>query len=194
MESLSSATPARGRLRAEGNGRKMKRLIRLLPCRVGSGGTLAAQAPGSLLGVSFAPSKGSLSLSVPMQIIVLLTLLAILPAVIMSVTPFLAHHRGAALPPASLEYPGNTLQSGSDWSGAVSDAGDHAAGGDGHVPQRMGAARGRTGNLAAGLVRWLATIEDLLAALCPGKRRAPLSGHLSYSRAARSRPGSGWEC
>jgi len=51
--------------------------------------TLAAQAPGSLLGISFMPSKGSASLSVPMQIIVLLTLLAILPAVIMSVTPFL---------------------------------------------------------------------------------------------------------
>ena len=51
--------------------------------------TLAAQTPGSLLGISFTPSKGSASLSVPMQIIVLLTLLAILPAVIMSVTPFL---------------------------------------------------------------------------------------------------------
>jgi flagellar biosynthetic protein FliP len=50
---------------------------------------LGAQTPGSLLGVSFAPSKGSTSLSVPLQIIVLLTLLAILPAVIMSVTPFL---------------------------------------------------------------------------------------------------------
>ncbi len=51
--------------------------------------TLAAQSPGSLLGFSLAPSKGSLSLSAPMQIIILLTLLAILPAVIMSVTPFL---------------------------------------------------------------------------------------------------------
>jgi flagellar biosynthesis protein FliP len=51
--------------------------------------TLAAESPGSLLGISFAPSKGSASLSVPIQIIVLLTLLAILPAVIMSVTPFL---------------------------------------------------------------------------------------------------------
>jgi flagellar biosynthesis protein FliP len=52
-------------------------------------GTLAAQGPGPLMGVTFGPSKGSASLSVPMQIIVLLTLLAILPAVIMSVTPFL---------------------------------------------------------------------------------------------------------
>jgi flagellar biosynthesis protein FliP len=51
--------------------------------------TLAAQASGSVLGISFSPSKGSAALSVPMQIIVLLTLLAILPAVIMSVTPFL---------------------------------------------------------------------------------------------------------
>jgi len=51
--------------------------------------TLGAQNPGSLLDVSVAPSKGSLSLSAPLQIIVLLTLLAILPAVMMSVTPFL---------------------------------------------------------------------------------------------------------
>jgi flagellar biosynthesis protein FliP len=67
----------------------MKLMIR---CFLGASilaNTLAAQGPGSLLGVSFAPSKGSVSLSVPMQIIVLLTLLAILPAVLMSVTPFL---------------------------------------------------------------------------------------------------------
>lgn len=50
---------------------------------------LAAQGPGSVLGVSLSPSKGPLSVSVPMQIIVLLTLLAILPALMMSVTPFL---------------------------------------------------------------------------------------------------------
>jgi flagellar biosynthetic protein FliP len=67
----------------------MKCLIRYFLMALVVTGTLGAQVPGSLLGVSFAPSKGSLSLSVPMQIIVLLTLLAILPAVIMSVTPFL---------------------------------------------------------------------------------------------------------
>src|ERR1700734_283601 len=50
---------------------------------------LAGQDPASLLGVSLSPSKGPLAVSMPMQIIVLLTLLAILPAVIMSVTPFL---------------------------------------------------------------------------------------------------------
>ena len=50
---------------------------------------LCAQETGSLLEVSFAPSKGSASLSVPMQIIVLLTVLAVLPALIMSLTPFL---------------------------------------------------------------------------------------------------------
>jgi flagellar biosynthetic protein FliP len=50
---------------------------------------LLAQDPGSFLGVSFAPSKGSVSVSVPMQIIILLTVLAVLPAVVMSLTPFL---------------------------------------------------------------------------------------------------------
>jgi len=67
----------------------MRPLIRYSLGALALADTMAAQGPGSLLGVSFAPSKGSASLSVPMQIIVLLTLLAILPAVIMSVTPFL---------------------------------------------------------------------------------------------------------
>ncbi|HTA71307.1 MAG TPA: flagellar type III secretion system pore protein FliP [Bryobacteraceae bacterium] len=52
-------------------------------------GVLRAQSPGSLLGVSLTPSKGSASLGVPMQIILVLTLLAVLPAVVMTVTPFL---------------------------------------------------------------------------------------------------------
>jgi flagellar biosynthetic protein FliP len=56
---------------------------------LGLANALSAQAPGSLLDVSLIPSKGSVSLSVPMQILAMLTLLAILPAVIMSVTPFL---------------------------------------------------------------------------------------------------------
>jgi flagellar biosynthetic protein FliP len=67
----------------------MKCLLRYSVGMLALSGTLAAQDPGSLLGLSFSPSKGSVSLSAPMQIIVLLTLLAVMPAVIMSVTPFL---------------------------------------------------------------------------------------------------------
>jgi flagellar biosynthetic protein FliP len=67
----------------------MKRLIRYPLSALVLTSTLAAQGSGPLLGVSFTASKGSASLSVPMQIIVMLTLLAVLPAVIMSVTPFL---------------------------------------------------------------------------------------------------------
>jgi flagellar biosynthesis protein FliP len=67
----------------------MKRLMRYCIAALALANTLGAQVPGSLLGVSFAPSKGSVALSVPMQIIAMLTLLAILPAIIMSVTPFL---------------------------------------------------------------------------------------------------------
>src|ERR1700693_4546249 len=46
-------------------------------------------AQSNALGVSLIQSKGSASLSAPMQIVILLTLLTILPAVVMSVTPFL---------------------------------------------------------------------------------------------------------
>ena len=48
-------------------------------------GMLQAQS----LGISLTQAKGASSLSVPMQIVALLTLLTLLPAVIMCVTPFL---------------------------------------------------------------------------------------------------------
>lgn len=47
----------------------------------------AANEPFSLLGIS--PGKGGASLSVPMQILILLTLLTVLPGAIMAMTPFL---------------------------------------------------------------------------------------------------------
>jgi flagellar biosynthesis protein FliP len=50
-------------------------------------GVAAAPATSPLLGISMA--KGGESLSVPMQIIILLTLMTLLPAAIMSITPFL---------------------------------------------------------------------------------------------------------
>src|ERR1700736_1275669 len=52
-------------------------------------GILLAQAQGPLSGISLVQTKGSASLSVPMQIVVMLTVLSVLPAIIMSVTPFL---------------------------------------------------------------------------------------------------------
>lgn len=51
--------------------------------------TAAAEAPDSLLGISLMPSSSGDILSVPMQIIVLLTALTVLPAVVVSMTPFL---------------------------------------------------------------------------------------------------------
>src|SRR6266567_7989444 len=52
-------------------------------------GMLLAQGQGPLSGISLAQSRGSATLSVPMQIMVMLTLLSVLPAIIMSVTPLL---------------------------------------------------------------------------------------------------------
>ena len=49
----------------------------------------ATETPDSLLGISLAPSSSGDVLSVPMQIVVLLTALTVLPAVIISMTPFL---------------------------------------------------------------------------------------------------------
>jgi flagellar biosynthetic protein FliP len=53
------------------------------------GPTLLAQNASPLTGVSLTQTKGTATLSAPMQVIVLLTFLTVLPAVIMSVTPFL---------------------------------------------------------------------------------------------------------
>src|SRR5689334_21596546 len=47
----------------------------------------AAPAPGTLFGINM--EKGNNSVSMPIQIVVLLTLLTLLPAVVMTITPFL---------------------------------------------------------------------------------------------------------
>jgi flagellar biosynthetic protein FliP len=49
----------------------------------------SAATGNSFLGITLADGKGGSSVGVPMQITILLTLLALLPAAIMSVTPFL---------------------------------------------------------------------------------------------------------
>ncbi len=49
----------------------------------------AAPPPNSLLGITLVQNKTGTSLGVPMQIVLLLTLLTLLPAILMSITPFL---------------------------------------------------------------------------------------------------------
>src|SRR6266481_8040250 len=52
-------------------------------------GLLLAQGQGPLSGISLVQTKGSATLSVPMQIVVMLTVMSVLPAIVMSITPFL---------------------------------------------------------------------------------------------------------
>lgn len=65
----------------------MKSLFLMLGFALPAG--LLAQTQNPLSGISLVQSKGSTTLSVPMQIVVMLTVLSVLPAIIMSVTPFL---------------------------------------------------------------------------------------------------------
>jgi len=67
----------------------MNRVISFTIINLALSRAVPAATPESILGISLGASKGPATLSVPVQIIVLLTLLAVLPAVIMSVTPFL---------------------------------------------------------------------------------------------------------
>jgi flagellar biosynthetic protein FliP len=60
-------------------------LLALAPVCAGAAKTV----PESLLGITVAGGKGGAALSAPMQIVILLTLLTLLPAMIMSLTPFL---------------------------------------------------------------------------------------------------------
>ena len=64
----------------------MTRILRLLAI---GGATLAAAPADSLLGITVTPGKGGATLGVPMQIVLLLSVLTLLPAVLMSLTPFL---------------------------------------------------------------------------------------------------------
>jgi flagellar biosynthetic protein FliP len=54
-----------------------------------SAASTAAAPTDSLFGVTLAQNKTGASLGIPMQIVLLLTLLTLLPAILMSVTPFL---------------------------------------------------------------------------------------------------------
>jgi flagellar biosynthesis protein FliP len=65
---------------------------RLLSCGLlllTAAGGKAAAADNSLFGISFSSDPASKSASLPMQIVVLLTALTLLPAIVMCVTPFL---------------------------------------------------------------------------------------------------------
>ncbi len=64
-------------------------MTRILLLAAVAAGTLSAAPQDSLLGVTLVQSKTGPSLTVPMQILLLLTVLTLLPAILMSVTPFL---------------------------------------------------------------------------------------------------------
>src|SRR6266702_1156930 len=65
----------------------MKRLT--LALAMGIDPALSAPPPDSLVGITLIHNKAGSSLGVPLQIVLLLTLLTLLPAILMSITPFL---------------------------------------------------------------------------------------------------------
>jgi flagellar biosynthetic protein FliP len=68
--------------------KKQLLLMALIAAPLLMGQTTPGQSD-SLLGITVAPGKNGASLGVPMQIVLLLTVLTMLPAILMSVTPFL---------------------------------------------------------------------------------------------------------
>lgn len=71
---------------------KMLRKLAWIPalvCLARSGAAAPVPAQTALFSINTANGPGGTSLSVPMQIVILLTLMTLLPAVVMSITPFL---------------------------------------------------------------------------------------------------------
>jgi flagellar biosynthesis protein FliP len=67
----------------------MKRVLLILPAVFAVGPVAAATAVGPLLGASISAGKGGQTISAPVQIVILMTCLTMLPAALMCVTPFL---------------------------------------------------------------------------------------------------------
>lgn len=67
----------------------MKRWLALGAIVCGTASSCLAQKSNGLLGLSLGSGKGGTAISAPMQVLLVLTLLTLLPAAIMSVTPFL---------------------------------------------------------------------------------------------------------
>src|ERR1035437_2697335 len=67
--------------------RRTLQFVPLLALAAGSAVAAKTQEPASLLGINI--GKSGESLGIPLQIVILLTLLTLLPAVFMSITPFL---------------------------------------------------------------------------------------------------------
>ena len=133
-------------------------------------------------------AKDPNSLSIPMQIVVLLTLLTVLPAVVMSVTPFLRITVVLHFLRQALGTQAHTFQPGAHRPGAFSYGVDHAAGGHRHVSPRLGADGERPGDLAAGLRRRVETAESVPGPIRSRKRREAIFGGIAHAAAASGRP------
>lgn len=67
----------------------LRSIFPILRFLLAAGCALAAQAQGPLLGASISPGKGGQTISAPVQIVILMTFLTLLPAAVMCITPFL---------------------------------------------------------------------------------------------------------
>ena len=114
---------------------RLLRILAALPSRCPA----MARGGRTVLSARHSAGKNGASLSVPMQIVILLTLLTLLPAAVMSITPFLRiavvlHFLRQAL--GTQSTPSNQVLLG---LALFLTHPDHAAGGRRHVPPGLGA-------------------------------------------------------
>ena len=167
----------------------MKRL--LLAVAAVAGPAMAAPPPASVLGITLVQNKGGDSLGVPMQIVLLLTLLSILPAILMSITPFLRitvvlHFLRQAL--GTQSTPSNQVLVGLALV-SLSDCG--ATRGYAGLPAKLAAARSGQYHPDGSLGPRVGSDQNVSVALCARKRHSAFYGAFARTCSGHSgrRPG-----
>ena len=148
----------------------------------------AVAAPaGGLLGKA-AGKAGDSSLGVSMQIVVLLTLLTLLPAIVMSITPFLRISIVLHFLRQALGTQTDAVQPGAAGDRAVSHHAGYPARGDGHVPPGLGADGEQPDHGRAGLRRRHAAVESVPDSFCAREGRQAVPRNLALRQRRTTRP------
>ena len=141
---------------------------------------------GPLLGANLSTGPNGQTISAPLQIIILLTFLTLLPAAVMCVTPFLRISVVLHFLRQALGTQSRSFQSGPDRVGFVFDNFGDAARGHRHVPPSLGAVRqGDDDDGSGARTGWKAAAE-VPASICTRKRYSAVRDAFACSTTAHA--------
>ena len=144
-------------------------------------------APGdSLLGITLVQNKTGNALSVPMQIVLLLTALTLLPAILMCGDAVPAHGRRAAFSAAGAGDADRSVESGAGRAGAVPLALVVAAGGEEVYHQGWEPLERGEISASAGVGSGRGSDQDISVEIRPRKRHPAVRGIVAFARAVQA--------